>query len=133
MLSAHLLGLLVVHPPDVFSHYHYTATVMSVECCMTVDVMCDKDELAVKRNIYRDDCFQQQNGLTQLVLPRMRCEPAVHQIYSLLRLFLHLGAPIISAVSLALFRSVAGCELDSSTVVAAVRQNTGSGARTGFW
>ncbi len=52
--------------------------------------------------------------LTQLVLPRMRCEPVVHHIYSLLKLFLLLGAPIISAVSLAHFRSVAACQLDSS-------------------
>ncbi len=72
--------------------------------------------------------------LTQPVLPSKRCEQVVHHIYSLLRLFLHLGAPSMSAASLALFRSVARCELaDSAKVVPAVRQNTGSGARTGFW
>ncbi len=56
-----------------------------------------------------------------------------YHIYSLLRLFLHLGAPTISEVSLALFRSVGWRELDSANVAPAVRQNTGSGARTGFW
>ncbi len=64
----------------------------------------------------------------------MRCEPVVLDIYSVLRHFLHLGAPIILAVSLALFRSVAGRELNTAQVVPAVRQNAGtcSGAGTGF-
>ncbi len=71
--------------------------------------------------------------LAQLVLPSVRRVLLSTYIYSLLRLVLHLGAPTISEVSLALFRSVGWRDLDSANIVPAVRQNTGSGARTGFW
>ncbi len=59
-------------------------------------------------------------GGAQLVLPSVRCEPVVHHIYSLLRIFLHLGAPTILEVSLALFRSAGWCDFDSAKVVPAV-------------
>ncbi len=91
-------------------------------------------EISVKRNILEK--WTASSGrlvLAQQVLPGLMCEPVVHSIYNLLRFFLHLGAPTISEVSLALFRSVGWCDLDSASVVPAVRQNTGSGARTGFW